>query len=217
MKKPLRILITAGPTIEPIDPVRFVSNRSTGYMGYELARLAVKRKHKATLISGPTAIKPPAGARFLSVETARQLQGEVRRRIKKADALLMSSAVSDFRPAVFSKKKKKSKKNLTLKLAKNPDILGSIRQKERKGRIFAGFCVETENLLENAEKKLRTKKLDFIVANRISPKSTPFGRGRKTVYLLSKHGSRKKLGKMTKAQIARAILDTLEELCYTPK
>ena len=211
----LRILITAGPTIEPIDPVRFISNRSTGRMGYELARIAAKRKHAVTLISGPTSINGPAGVRVLHIETARELKKKIRQQLKKSDVLLMSSAVSDFRPKSFSSKKIKSKKRLTLKLIKNTDILESIRQKERKGKVLVGFALETEDLIENAAKKLKKKKLDLIAANMIGPKNTPFGRGRKDVYLLDKRGLKKKLEKTTKAQIARAILDTVEELCYT--
>jgi len=214
--KPLRILITAGPTIEPIDPVRFITNHSTGRMGYELARIAAKRKHVVTLISGPVSINVPAGVRILHIKTARELQKEIRRHLKKSDALLMSSAVSDFRPEPFSSKKIKSKKHLTIKLAKNPDILESLRQKERKGKVLVGFALETEHLIKNAAKKLKKKRLDLIAANTIGPQNTPFGRGRKAVYILDKRGLRKKLEKTTKAGIARAILDTVEELCYTP-
>jgi len=127
----------------------------------------------------------------------------------------MSSAVSDFRPGSFSPKKIKSKKRLTLRLAKNADILGSIRQKERKDKVLVGFALETEDLIKNASGKLKKKRLDLIAANRIGPGNMPFGRGRKAVYLLDKLGLRKKLEKTTKARIARAILDTVEELCYT--
>jgi len=213
--KPLRILITAGPTIEPIDPVRFISNRSTGRMGYEMARIAVQKKHKVTLISGPSRESKPAGAKIVHIETARQLQKEIRRRLKKFNALIMASAVSDFRPELFSAKKIKLKKRLTLTFFKNTDILESIRKKERKGRILVGFALETENLIKNAYKKLKNKKLDLIAANGIGPRNTPFGRGKKDIYLLDKRGVRKKLKNTTKTAIARAILDTVEELCYT--
>lgn len=212
---PLRILITAGPTVEPIDPVRFISNRSTGYMGYELARLAGKRKHKVTLISGPTGIRPPDGIRFLRVETTRQLCRKVFEEIKKANVLVMSSAVSDFRPDTFLKSKIKSRKNIKLKLIRNPDILSSVSRKWRKNKIMVGFSLETENLLKNAAKKMKNKHLDLIIANKADRSNIPFGRGRKTVYLLDKYGHRKKLKKVTKTRIAGAILDTVEELCYT--
>jgi len=211
-----RILITTGPTVEPIDPVRFISNRSTGLMGYELANEARKRKYKVTLISGRSSLKPPKGIKFLRIETARQLYETVHRELKKNDILVMSSAVSDFRPVVFSRNKIKSRESLTLELVKNPDILGSISKKDRKNKIIIGFSLETRDLLKNASKKLKNKHLDLIVANRADRENLPFGKGAKTVYLLDRLGRRKKLEKVTKARIAGAILDTVGELCYTP-
>jgi len=216
IKKIQRILITAGPTVEPLDPVRFISNRSTGYMGYELARAAKKRKHRVTLISGPTLIDPPGGVRFLRVDTAEELEKLLRRELKKCDILIMASAVSDFRAASFSKKKIKRRKNLTIRLLRNRDILKAIPGSERKNKIIIGFSLETGNLLRNASEKLKNKGLDLIVANALAPGNTPFGTGRKTVYLLDKLGRTKKLAKMTKTHIARAILDSAENLCYTP-
>ena len=211
-----RILITAGPTVEPIDPVRFISNRSTGLMGYELASEARRRKYKVTLISGRVCIRPAKGVKFLCIDSARQLYEKVRRELKRNDILVMSSAVSDFRPAVFLKSKIKSRKALTLKLVENPDILGSISEGERKNKIIVGFCLETEDLLKNASKKLKIKGLDLIIANKVDRRNVPFGKGAKTVYLLDRFGRRKKLEKVTKARIASAILDTIGELCYTP-
>jgi len=212
-----KILITAGPTREPIDPVRFLSNISTGYMGYELARLASRRKtYDITLISGPTDFKPPASVKFIRIETAIQLYKNVHRELKKNDILIMTSAVSDFRPAVVYKKKIKKEKVLTLKLVKNPDILGSISKKERKGKIIIGFALETDNILASARKKLKNKKLDLLIANKLDRQNVPFGKGPKDVYLLDRQGRVKKLKKVTKIFIARAILDTLEQLCYTP-
>ena len=216
MRKSPRILITAGPTIEPIDPVRFISNRSTGYMGYELARQAGKRGYKVTLISGPSIFKAPSGIKLIQIETTRQLCKKVHTELKKSDILIMSSAVSDFRTRSALKNKIKSKTKIALKLIKNPDILKSITKKERKNKIIAGFSLETENLLANALTKLRKKRLDLIVANKSDSKNIPFGKGAKTVYLLDKLGRRKKLQKLSKTRIARAILDTMEELCYTP-
>ena len=132
MNKPLRILIASGPTIEPIDPIRFISNRSTGVMGNELAKLAKKRKHKVTLISGPTNLKPPKAVKCFYIETAHQLYTKVHQELKNADVLIMASAVSDFRVKKFSKNKIKSPKPVALTLVKNPDILKAISQKERK-------------------------------------------------------------------------------------
>ena len=215
-KKSLRILITAGSTIEPIDPVRFISNRSTGYMGYKLADAAKKRRFKVTLLSGASGIKPPKGIHFLRVETAREMNAYVHRELAKNDVLIMASAVSDFRPAAFSRQKVKSQKRLVLKLIRNPDILKSLTRKERKNKVIVGFALETGNLLGNAIRKLRMKRLDLLIANKIDKNNDPFGEGKKTVYLLDKFGRRKKLEKITKACMAPAILDTIEELCYTP-
>ena len=215
MKRTLRVLIAAGPTIEPIDPVRFISNRSTGRMGYSLASVAAKLGYRVNLISGPTGITPPKRVRFRRIETALELRREILRELKKADVLLMPSAVSDFRPASFSRAKIKSRKPFTLRLTKNADILATIPANRRKNKILVGFCLETGNLLKNAARKLKNKKLDLMVANRITKHASPFGAGAKTVYLLNKHGQVKILKKMPKTGIARAILDTIEELCYT--
>lgn len=213
---PLRILITAGPTIEFIDPVRFISNRSTGQMGYELARLAKKKKYKVTLISGPVSLLPPGGVRHFRVETARQLNKKVRAELKKADILVMASAVCDFRPIYSLNKKIKSRHNIVLKLVKNPDIVGSLAKKEKRNKILVGFALETENLIKNARGKLKKKALDLIIANKLDRTNMPFGGGLKTVYILGRHGFKKSVKKATKKRIARAILDTIDELCYTP-
>ncbi|MBN1354008.1 MAG: hypothetical protein JW994_05005 [Candidatus Omnitrophica bacterium] len=214
--RPIRILVTAGPTIEPIDPVRFMSNRSTGFLGYEIAGLARKRKYQVTLISGPVNILPPPGVKFIKIETARELHQRVHLELKRADVLVMSSAVSDFKPKFFHKRKIKSKKEFGIRLVKNPDILGSIRPAERKGKIIVGFSLETDNLLANSIRKRIDKRADLMIANKLDGENTPFGGGRKTVYLIDRLGRVKKLKNITKPHIACAILDTIEELCYTP-
>lgn len=185
-------------------------------MGYELAKAAGKRRYKVTLISGPTCLKTPPGIQFFPIETALELYKKVKEKLKKADVLIMASAVSDFRALSFSNKKIKSKKHLTLKLVKNPDILKSITKKMRKNRIIVGFSLETTDLLKNSLRKLRNKRLDLIVANKAGGENSPFGKGKSAVYILNRCGCRKSLTGATKPQIARAILDTVEELCYTP-
>jgi phosphopantothenoylcysteine decarboxylase/phosphopantothenate--cysteine ligase len=185
-------------------------------MGYELAGEAKKRGYRVTLISGPSPLKPPAGVRFLSIETARQLHEKVQRELKNADILVMASAVSDFRPAAFSKKKIKSRRRWALGLVRNPDILKAITRKARRNKIIVGFSLETNNLLRNSLRKLRDKKLDLIVANKCGRRNVPFGKGPSTVYLLKRPGQAKTLRKATKKRIAGAILDTIKELCYTP-
>ena len=213
--KSLRILVTAGPTVEPIDPVRFLSNRSTGLIGYEIARLAKKRKHKVILISGPTYLIPPKGVKFVKINTALELQKNVKKELKKSDVLIMTSAVSDYRPAVFFKSKVKSGKLRTLKLLKNPDILKSITKKERKNKAFIGFSIETTGLLKNSVKKLKEKGLDLIVANIAGPRHDPFGDGLKTVFFLDITGGVKSLKNARKTLIAGRILDRVSALCYT--
>jgi len=209
------MLITAGPTIEPIDAVRFMSNRSTGLMGYELARRAKERKYAVTLITGPVSLRPPRGVRVIKIESASELRARVLAELKKNDALVMASAVSDFRPRKITARKIKAKKRLSLSFSKNRDILASIPAALRKNRIMAGFSLETENLLKNAAVKLKKKKLDLIVANKCAKGNAPFGGGRKTVYILGPSGTLKKIKNATKSRIAGVILDTIEELCYT--
>lgn len=213
--KSLRILVTAGPTVEPIDPVRFLSNHSTGLIGYEIARLAKQKKHKVTLISGPTYLIPPTGIKVVKINTALELQKNIKRELKKSDVLIMTCAVSDYRPATFSKSKIKSGKLRLLKLLKNPDILKSITKKERKNKIFVGFSIETTGLLKNSAKKLKEKGLDLVVANAAGPKNDPFGGGPKTVFFLDASGGVKSLKNAQKTLIARRILDRVSALCYT--
>lgn len=184
-------------------------------MGYELARAAKKKGFNVTVISGPSLEKPPAGVRLLRIETTRQLHSAVRMELRKADVLIMTSAVCDFRPRTFSKDKVRSREAITIKLVKNPDILRSITKNERKNKIIVGFSLETKDLFRNSMRKLNTKKLDLIVANKCGAQNMPFGRGRTTVYLLDRKGRKEKLEKKTKAAIAGAILDTVNQLCYT--
>jgi phosphopantothenoylcysteine decarboxylase/phosphopantothenate--cysteine ligase len=214
-KPSLRIIITAGPTIEPIDPVRFISNRSTGTMGYELAKEARRKKHDVTLIMGRSAVLPPRGVKFLRAEKAADMQRALYKYLKKADCVIMAAAVSDFRPASFSGRKIKSRSGLNLRLVKNPDILGSIPEKTRMDKVLVGFAMETERLLQNALRKLKEKRLDLIVANKISRFRTPFGKSLTTVYLLDGDSPPQKLKNLPKSAIARAILDRVERLCYT--
>ncbi len=214
--RPSRIVITAGPTIEPIDPVRFISNRSTGYMGYALAEAARKRRYKVILISGPTSIKPPRGVRFISIQTTRELYKRTLEEFKKADILIMASAVADFKPAFTSKNKIKAQKAITLELIRTPDVLRALSRRKTKRQILVGFSLETENLLENARRKLKEKKVDFIIANKTSSRKSAFGAGAKDVYILGRNGLKKSLKNVTKEKLACTILDTVEELCYTP-
>lgn len=161
----MHILITAGGTREYIDPVRYISNASTGKMGYALARAAIKAGHKVTLISAPTSLRQPKSAKVINVETAGEMFAAVKENFDHADCLIMSAAVSDYRPANPSKIKiKQSKDALEIKLKPTKDIL-AWAGRNKKDKLVIGFALEDKNLKANAEAKLRNKKLDMIVAN----------------------------------------------------
>ena len=166
----MHILITAGGTREYIDPVRFISNASTGRMGLALARAAIRAGHKVTLITAPTSLRPPKDARTINVETSGEMFERVKENFGKCDCLIMAAAVSDYKPARQSKSKiKKDAHPLTIELKPTKDILkwagrNKVKRKEEKGKIVVGFALEDKNLRVNAEKKLREKNLDMIIA-----------------------------------------------------
>jgi len=167
VKKPkLNILITAGGTREYIDPVRFLSNASSGRMGYALARAAVRAGHKVTLIAAPTALRPPVKARILSAVTSEDMFKAVRSEFGRCDCLIMAADVSDYAPVKKEKAKiKKGKEKLTLQLKPTQDILAWAGSHKKKGQILVGFALEDRCLKKNAERKLKNKNLDLIVAN----------------------------------------------------
>ena len=209
----MRILITAGPTREYLDPVRYISNSSTGFFGYQIASEALKRGHKVTLISGPTYLKPPKGVRFIPVVSALDMGKAVDANFPGSDCLIMSAAVADYRPAAFSARKiKKSGSRLTLKLKRNPDIL-SMAAKNKQGKIVIGFALETECLRENAGKKLEGKKLDYIVAASVEAEKTPFGDRKIRILIISKAGKAETL-LASKKKLSRIILDKAEAAKY---
>jgi phosphopantothenoylcysteine decarboxylase / phosphopantothenate---cysteine ligase len=164
----VRFVVTAGPTREAIDPVRFLSNRSSGKMGYAIANAALAAGHKVTLISGPACLVRPAGAQFISITASDELYREVRRAIRECDALVMCAAVADYKPArVESRKMKKRRTSFALQLVPTRDILASLPQGRRKFLVI-GFAAETHDLKTNAQRKLREKNCDMIVANDVS-------------------------------------------------
>jgi len=168
----MTFLITAGPTREPIDPVRYISNHSSGKMGYAIAGAASQRGHRVILVSGPTQIDIPDGVDYIPVETAQEMYEMVVKWLDVADVVVCTAAVADYRVADYSEQKiKKSDDELTLRLVKNPDILGLLRQKHGYRGVLAGFAAETENVVENAKTKLRKKCCDFIFANDVSDRS----------------------------------------------
>jgi phosphopantothenoylcysteine decarboxylase/phosphopantothenate--cysteine ligase len=206
----MNCLISAGPTREWIDPVRFLSNPSSGKMGYALARAAVDRGMQVTLVSGPTALKAPAGAEVLFVETAREMQEAMSQRFAKADLIIMAAAVSDHRPETRSKQKqKKEQMRMTLDLVANPDILMELGKQKKNGQTLVGFAAETENQLPNARRKLREKNLDWIVANDVSEKDRGFQSDFNKISLLSKEQNEMDFEYQEKNSLARKIMEIL--------
>ena len=203
----MRILITAGPTREKIDPVRFISNRSTGKMGYAIAEQAIAMGHEVILISGPVALTPPPEAKFIPVESAAEMAAAVHSASKEANMLIMSAAVADYRPAhpVDSKMKKQSGA-LFLELERTEDILASVGKKKLPGQILVGFAAETEELEAHALDKLHRKNLDWIVANYVAD---GFGNDTNRVIIFNRDGGRFPLALSGKREIARQILDTI--------
>lgn len=205
-----RLLITAGPTREMLDPVRFLSNLSTGEMGYALAKVAAARGYRVSLVSGPTNLLPPQGVKFYPVTSALQMKKICTKLFPQHDGLIMSAAVCDFMPAAIDRHKIPSAKGLTLKLKRTPDILASLAK--RKGsRVVIGFCLETQSLIHRASEKLAKKKLDGIVANFYDPRGhIPFGKRRVEVHLIDAAGKVLRMRDRSKAQIARILLGWME-------
>ena len=205
----MRILITAGPTRDAIDPVRFLSNRSSGKMGYALARVAARRGHVVTLISGPVALRPPPKVSFVAVTTADEMLSEVKRCLSRCDALIMAAAVADWRPRrVRAQKIKKTTGSQVLRLEPTPDILKQLRSKKGR-RIFIGFAAETERILAGARRKLAEKGLDLIVANDVSRPDAGFEVDTNQVVLIEASGGVRVLPLMTKLKVAARIMDWL--------
>jgi phosphopantothenoylcysteine decarboxylase/phosphopantothenate--cysteine ligase len=204
-----RLLITAGPNREPLDPVRYLSNRSSGKMGYALARAGLRRGAEVLLISGPTELEPPAGARLISVTTAAEMRGAVLEELPSCTAVIMAAAVSDYRPVDFANKKmKRGKGPIELRLEPNPDILKEIGAR-KNGKMVVGFAAETEDLVANAEKKLRDKNLDMIVANNVSETGAGFDVDTNVATILDRNGAVRTLPLMSKDELAEQIFDHL--------
>ena len=208
----MRILITAGPTREPIDPVRFLSNRSTGKMGYAIATAAELRGHEVLLVSGPVNVPNPGGCHIISVETASQMYDEVMEHSKECDAAVMVAAVADYTPIETSPQKLKKSGDKDIKLKRTKDILGSMRQIFAFEGLLVGFAADTEELRENALSKMRRKGCDFIVANDVSRKDIGFESDHNEVTIFQSDGSKDHIKKCSKQEIAEKILDKIESL-----
>jgi phosphopantothenoylcysteine decarboxylase/phosphopantothenate--cysteine ligase len=204
----VKVLVTAGPTREPLDPVRYLSNRSSGKMGYALAEAARLRGADVTLISGPTALSPPGGIEFVRVETAAEMRDVVLPRAASADIVFAAAAVADYRPSELAGQKiKKSFGDSALALTPNDDILALLGVQKRHGQALVGFAAETENLLSSARRKLDSKRLDWIVANDVTAEGAGFDVDTNIVTLLGKDGEEISLPLLTKREVAEQILE----------
>jgi phosphopantothenoylcysteine decarboxylase/phosphopantothenate--cysteine ligase len=208
-----RILITGGPTQEPIDPVRFISNHSTGKMGYALAKMARRRGAEVTLVTGPASLPiPRRDIEVVSVRTAEEMRKAVLTHMKGCSVVIKAAAVSDYRPKVMSERKlKKSASLLSLELERTKDILEEIGKK-KGDRILIGFAAETEDLIANAKKKLKEKNLDFIVVNDVTKPGAGFGADTNQVKILFSSGEIRDLPLMSKEEVSQIILDEVVKL-----
>lgn len=205
----IKVLVTAAGTIEPIDPVRYIGNRSSGRMGYALAEEAVARGAEVVLVSGPSALKPPSGLKqFVSVETAAEMREVVLREAETSRIVIKAAAVADYHPKHVSEQKiKKNDEELSIRLEKNPDILKELGQRKRPEQILVGFAAETQNLLQYAREKIEKKNLDFIVANDVTKPGAGFNTTTNTVKIIARDGSIEEVPLMTKREIAKRIFD----------
>ncbi|MCT4508487.1 MAG: bifunctional phosphopantothenoylcysteine decarboxylase/phosphopantothenate--cysteine ligase CoaBC [Tepidibacter sp.] len=207
------ILITAGPTIENIDPVRYITNRSSGKMGYSIARKAIERGANVTLVSGKTNLDIPKGvSKFIQIESAKQMYDVVIDNLDENDIIIKSAAVADYKPKNISNSKiKKSDDDLILELDRNKDILKEIG-KIKKDKILVGFAAETNDLIQNAKKKIEKKNLDFIVANDLTQEGAGFAVDTNIVKIIDKNGNIQEYPKMKKYEISNIILDKVKML-----
>ena len=206
-----RLLITAGPTQEAIDPVRFISNRSSGKMGYALAKMAVLRGAQVTLVSGPVSIAPFAGIETVAVRSAQQMFEAVSERSAERDVIIMCSAVADYKPVSYSEQKmKKGDNDMSIPLTRTQDILGWLGDHKQAGQVLVGFSMETENLIENSRRKLTKKHADLICANSIASEQTGFAVDTNKVTLITQENVTE-LPLCTKEETADLILDSIKD------
>jgi len=203
----MKILISAGPTREYIDPVRFISNPSTGKMGYLLAKYALKAGHSVVLVSGPVNLTYPRGVVLVKVETAQEMKDAILKHFQVSDILVMSAAVGDWKPVIRERQKIKRKKKWLLELVPNPDILKEVSRIKQPWQKVVGFALETENLINNAHRKLKEKKIDLVVAD--TP--TFFGsNGKSNVVFLYKDGTVEEFTDVSKRDVAKKIIRIID-------
>lgn len=209
----MRIVVTAGPTREPIDPVRFLSNRSSGKMGYAIAEAAIATGHDVMLISGPVCLRAPAGAHLESINTSDEMFAAVQRAIRACDVLVMCAAVSDYKPEIYSREKIKKKSDaLQLNLVPTRDILASIAS-EPHSFLVVGFAAETGSVAENAQKKMRKKKCDLVVANDVSRADSGMESDENEVIVFFATGESETISRAPKKIIARELVKIISNVC----
>jgi phosphopantothenoylcysteine decarboxylase/phosphopantothenate--cysteine ligase len=206
------VLVTAGPTREPFDPVRFITNYSSGKMGYALAIAGKRRGANVTLISGPSSLPIPRGIEFISVSSAVEMRNAVMENMEAASVIIKAAAVADYRPhARRDNKIKKGEGDLTVRLERNPDIIAEVGKK-KGNRILVGFAVETENLMENARTKMVEKNMDIIVANDVTKEGAGFGYDTNSIKILCADGNIEEVPLMNKTEVAHRIMDRVKAL-----
>lgn len=206
-----KVVVSAGPTIEPLDPVRFMTNHSSGKMGYEIAKQARDMGAEVVLVSGPTNLSSPDGVTLVSVQTTREMYSAIEQEFNSCDVLIKAAAPLDYRPTVVEDQKiKKGDGDLTITFTRNPDIVAHFG-KIKDQQILVGFAAETENLIQNAQKKIESKNLDFIVANYVGGDDSGFKSDSNKATLIYKNGETKDIPKMTKMELSRVILDSVVE------
>ncbi len=201
----MKILVSAGPTHEYIDPVRFIGNPSSGRMGFLIAGEAHARGHCVTLVSGPVCIEPPEGINLVKIVSACEMRDSIMELFQRSDVLIMSAAVSDWRPKTMSPRKLKNKRKWTLELVPNPDILSEVARIKKPGQVLIGFALETENLVENARNKRRAKGLDLIIAD--TPGFFVPGSSSSAAFIY-KDGFTEKFENISKEEVAKKIMET---------
>lgn len=209
----LAVLVTAGPTREPIDPVRYLSNRSSGKMGYAIARAAVLRGARVTLISGPTQLTAPSGVELVRVETARQMYDAVMEYSNTASVVIKAAAVADYRPEeTYSEKIKKQGNAIEIRMSQNPDILAELGRQKKENQLLIGFAAETNNLDQNAKDKLTRKNLDLLIANDVTKPGAGFDTNTNIVRIFARNGEVEALPLMGKNRVAHEILNRVVRL-----
>ena len=210
-----RVLVTAGATCEALDPVRFITNHSSGRMGIEIAKAARARGAEVTLVAGHVSVPLPSDINIVSVNSATEMHDACMSAFSSADIIIKAAAVADYRPETCAQGKIKKSGDMTLSMVRNPDILQEMGQKKKENQILIGFCMETEDLLQNAKKKLDAKNLDMIVANYLLEENAGFGSNNNTVTILNRDGSCQALPNMSKFDVANEIFDRISLLKKT--